>query len=77
MEAILFKFVANPLVFTVLFAMQVGCSQQQMKETAYETLQNLREQECSRTPSQQCEKREDYRSYEQQRSISTGESDGI
>ena len=38
-----------------------------MKRTAYETLQNVREQDCQKHPSVECEKRERFDTYEQQR----------
>lgn len=44
-----------------------GCSEESVKRTTYETLQNVREQDCSRTPSVDCEKRERYETYEQKR----------
>jgi len=45
----------------------IGCSKELAKRTSYETLQNIREQECSKTPSVDCEKRERFETYEQQR----------
>lgn len=44
-----------------------GCSKESLKRTSYETLQNVREQECNKTPSVDCEKRERFETYEQQR----------
>ena len=45
----------------------IGCSKESVKRTSYETLQNIREQECNKTPSVDCEKRERFETYEQQR----------
>ena len=45
----------------------IGCSKESVKRTSYETLQNVREQECNKTPSVDCEKRERFETYEQQR----------
>lgn len=45
----------------------VGCSAETAKRTTYETLQNIREQECSRTPSVDCEKRDSLEVYEEKR----------
>ena len=44
-----------------------ACSAETVKRTTYETLQNVREQECSRTPSVDCEKRESLDVYEELR----------
>ena len=44
-----------------------GCSDREIKRTTYETLQNIREQECSRTPSVECEKRDKLEVYEKKR----------
>lgn len=45
----------------------VACSTESVKRTAYETLQNVREQDCQKHPSVECEKRERFETYEQQR----------
>jgi len=52
------------MVTAVLFA---GCSTGSAKRTTYETLQNIRQQECLKTPSADCEKREYYDDYERKR----------
>ena len=52
------------VVAVVLFA---GCSSEAARRTAYETLQNVRQQECLKTPSAACEKREYYDDYERKR----------
>ena len=44
-----------------------GCSSESAKRTAYETLQNVREQECLKNPSADCGKRQSYEDYERQR----------
>jgi hypothetical protein len=44
-----------------------GCSSETVKRTTYETLQNIRQQECSKTPSVDCEKRERLEAYEDKR----------
>ena len=44
-----------------------GCSADTVKRTTYETLQNIRQQECSRTPSVDCEKRDSLEVYEDKR----------
>ena len=44
-----------------------GCSKEAVKRTTYETLQNVRQQECNKTPSVECEERKRYETYEQQR----------
>ena len=58
-------FIAAVVVGLVLIA--EGCSKEELNRTSYETLQNDREQECSKTPSVDCEKRGRFETYEQQR----------
>lgn len=57
------------LIVVLLGLLQLtgGCSKESVKRTTYETLQNVREQECSRTPTVECEERKRYETYEQQR----------
>ena len=55
------------VVIAGLFLMVAGCSSETVKRTTYETLQNIRQQECSRTPSVECEKRESMEVYEDKR----------
>lgn len=47
--------------------MLTGCSAETAKRTTYETLQNIRQQECSRTPSVDCEKKDSLEVYEDKR----------
>ena len=45
-----------------------GCSTDTAKRTAYETLQNVHQQECLKNPSaSDCEKRESYDDYQRKR----------
>jgi len=44
-----------------------GCSSDTAKRTAYETLQNVREQECLKSPAMDCGRRDSYEDYERQR----------
>jgi hypothetical protein len=45
-----------------------GCSSEAAKRTAYETLQNVREQECLKNPSaSECGKRDSYDDYQRKR----------
>jgi hypothetical protein len=44
-----------------------GCSSDTAKRTAYETMQNVRQQECMKNPSLSCEKRENFEGYERKR----------
>jgi hypothetical protein len=44
-----------------------GCSTDTAKRTAYETLQNVRQQECLKNRQTGCEKREYYDDYERKR----------
>ena len=50
-----------------IIALTTGCSSDAAKRTAYETLQNVRQQECLKNPSLECEKRESYEDYERKR----------
>lgn len=50
-----------------IIALTAGCSSDTAKRTAYETLQNVRQQECLKNPSLDCEKRESYEDYERKR----------
>ena len=52
---------------TLSLMVLAGCSAETVKRTTYETLQNIREQECSRTPSVDCEKRDSLEVYEERR----------
>ena len=50
-----------------IIALTAGCSSDTAKRTAYETLQNVHQQECLKNPSLDCEKRESYEDYERKR----------
>jgi hypothetical protein len=50
-----------------IVALTAGCSSESAKRTAYETLQNVRQQECIKNPSSDCGKRESYEDYEHKR----------
>ena len=53
----------------VIVALTAGCSSEAAKRTAYETLQNVHEQDClkNRKSPDDCGKRESYEDYERQR----------
>jgi len=51
----------------IIIALAAGCSSETAKRTAYETLQNIHEQECLNNPSLKCEKRDNYDDYERKR----------
>ncbi|MFC1588725.1 hypothetical protein ACFL3P_00465 [Pseudomonadota bacterium] len=55
------------IFLTSLLMIAAGCSQELVKRTTYETLQNVRQQECSREPSVDCEKRDSLEVYEDKR----------
>jgi hypothetical protein len=46
-----------------MFPASVGCSGDMAKRTAYETLQNVRQQECLKASADNCDKRESYDDY--------------
>jgi hypothetical protein len=51
----------------VVMALVSGCSSETAKRTAYETLQNIHEQDCLKNPQTECEKRENYEDYQRKR----------
>jgi hypothetical protein len=53
--------------FLAIVALASGCSSESAKRTAYETLQNVREQECLKNPSSDCGKRDSYEDYQRKR----------
>lgn len=42
-----------------------GCSQDELKRTAYETVQNVGQQQCDKELSTPCPDREDYQTYQE------------
>ncbi len=52
------------LLAIILFS---GCGTDLAKRTAYETLQNVRQQECLKNRSADCGKRENYEDYDRKR----------
>jgi len=55
------------VLFLAIIALVAGCSSDTAKRTTYETLQNVRQQECMKNMSPDCEKREYYDDYERKR----------
>jgi hypothetical protein len=56
------------LLCLAVVALISGCSGETAKRTAYETLQNVREQECLKDPSAtDCGKRDSYEDYQRRR----------
>lgn len=55
------------VLFLAIIALVAGCSSDTAKRTTYETLQNVRQQECMKNMSPDCDKREYYDDYEQKR----------
>lgn len=51
----------------IFIAMTAGCSSDMAQRTAYETMQNVREQECLKNPAMKCVKRESYDDYQRKR----------
>jgi hypothetical protein len=56
-----------PMFFLAIIALTSGCGTDMARRTAYETLQNVGQQECLKNPSLNCEKRESYEKYERKR----------
>ena len=44
-----------------------GCSSDSAQRTAFETLQNVGQQDCQKYPSAECPKRESYDDYQRER----------
>jgi len=55
------------MFFLAIVAMASGCSSDTAKRTAYETMQNVRQRECMKNLSPDCDKRESYDNYERKR----------
>jgi len=57
--------------YAVLAALSIailqGCSRESAKRTAFETLQNMREQQCEQDLSGRCPPRESYADYQRKR----------
>ncbi len=51
------------ILFLAIIALATGCSSDTAKRTAFETLQNVHQQECMKNPSIDCGKRESYDVY--------------
>jgi hypothetical protein len=52
----------------LVFMLVSGCSAETAKRTTYETLQNVKQQECLKDPSAtDCGKKDSYEDYERQR----------
>lgn len=53
------------IILSLIFSLAVaGCSSDMAKRTAYETLQNVRQQECMKGVADSCGKRESYDDYQ-------------
>ena len=55
------------LLWLAAAAVISGCSSESAKRAGYETLQNVKQQECLKNASSDCEKRGRYEDYERQR----------
>jgi len=55
----------------VLVQFVVACSTETAKRTTFETLQNLRQQECRENRGTDCQKRESYDDYQRKRQEAT------
>ena len=50
-----------------LLALASGCSTEALRRAAYETMQNVGQQECEKSMSSDCEKRVGYDQYQRER----------
>jgi len=57
-------FVLLRVLCVAIMVMLSGCSTDMVKRTSYETLQNIRQQECLKIPSPDCEQRDSYDAYQ-------------
>jgi len=57
----------NFILAVLIMLLCAGCSSDAVKRTTYETLQNVKEQNCRQDPSVDCEKRETFDDYQRQR----------
>ena len=55
------------ILLTGLLSLLHGCSNETVKRTSFETLQNLREQQCEKDLSGNCPAREHYSDYQRKR----------
>ena len=55
------------VVAVLAIAILQGCSAESAKRTAFETLQNMREQQCAQDLSGRCPQRESYADYQRKR----------
>ncbi len=55
------------VVAALAIAILQGCSSESAKRTAFETLQNMREQQCAQDLSGRCPPRESYADYQRKR----------
>lgn len=55
------------LLTCFVFAATTGCSTEELKRTAYETVQGAQQHECSKHPASQCPERESYEDYSKKR----------
>jgi len=54
-------------LLVVIIVLASACSTGSSKRLAYETLQNIREQECQKDRSSDCQSRESYDAYQRKR----------
>jgi len=59
----------NCLLILMVIMAEAGSSNDTFKRTTYETLQNVRRQECLSYPAPECEKRDSYDDYQRNRNV--------
>lgn len=57
----------RPILIAAILLLLSGCATETWKRTAYETAQNLREQQCQKDLTAECAPREGYDDYMRQR----------
>lgn len=55
------------LLITGMMVIAQGCSSESVKRTSFETLQNVREQQCSKDLTSNCPPRESFNDYQRKR----------
>jgi hypothetical protein len=56
----------NTVLLATLLTAVCGCSTESWKRTGYETLQNIKQQQCEKNLSKECEERKSYDTYQRE-----------
>ena len=56
------------IILVILFCLTAACSSETVKRTTYETLENVRMNQCDKELSADCQNRQSYEEYQRKRS---------